>query len=89
MNPANDDPAAKAIEAMSFNEWKQYISKRISVARIEAGMSQHELAARSGIDFDFIKRIERAEHSPSFFARSFIAIALNKPIDYFEAVSHV
>lgn len=49
--------------------------------REEKGLSQIELAKRSGVSQPFISQIEKGERVPSVFIAKKIAVALDKTVD--------
>ncbi len=49
--------------------------------REEKGLSQSELARRSGVSQAFISQIEKGEKVPTIFIAKRIAMALDKTID--------
>lgn len=61
-------------------QWVSYISKRIRDLRIAAGLTQEQLADRSGLTQSHICRLERGEHSPNGLTLSKIAKGLGVPI---------
>jgi DNA-binding XRE family transcriptional regulator len=62
-------------------QWTRFISKRIRKARKAAGLTQVELAERSGIPQSHISRLENGEHSPSAQTLKRLAQALNVPYE--------
>lgn len=64
-------------------KWVGWVSGRIREARKEAGLTQAQLAARSGLPQSHISRIENARHSPSRATIEKIAAALNRHVDHF------
>lgn len=61
---------------MNLQEWLILLSRRIRHHRTTQHMTQGELAERSGLSLDFIRRVEVMEHSPSYWSRCKIAKAL-------------
>ena len=48
-----------------LQKWIDYVSGRIRDARRESGLTQEELAERSGLPLSHISRLESGKHSPS------------------------
>lgn len=67
-----------------LTKWNEWVSKRIKEARVEAGLTQEQLAQRTGLPQSHISRIENAKHSPARATIEKIAKALEKPIEYFD-----
>lgn len=65
-------------------KWTKFISKRIRKARKAAGLTQVELADRSGIPQSHISRLENGEHSPSAQTLQRLAKALNVPCEHLD-----
>lgn len=57
--------------------WAEHIGKKIRILRENAGLTQIELAQKSGLPQSHISRIENAEYSPTNFTLERIAKALN------------
>ena len=68
-----------------MNRWLRRVSGRIREARKNAGLTQNELAAKSGLPQSHISRIENARHSPSHATREKIARALGIPVSRLDA----
>jgi ribosome-binding protein aMBF1 (putative translation factor) len=60
-----------------LQRWVDYISARIRELRIAAGLTQTQLAERSGLPQSHISRLEAAQHSPSHATLQKLAAALN------------
>jgi DNA-binding XRE family transcriptional regulator len=69
--PAADSPLAA---------WLSTVSGRIKSLRTAAGLSQAELAARSGLPQSHVSRLEAAKHSPTRLTLEKIATALGRPL---------
>ena len=55
--------------------------------RLELGLSQKEVAERSGYTEEYIGKLERREHTPSLTAALMVSKGLEKdPIDTFNAI---
>ena len=67
----------KAASDSQLDEFKVRIGKTLRLARQESGMTQEELARKSGLPQSHISRIERGEHSPSYKTVKAIADALS------------
>ncbi|MEX0717449.1 MAG: helix-turn-helix transcriptional regulator [Planctomycetaceae bacterium] len=86
------DQAGGTIRAMNLCEepddalrgWIGFISERIREARSEAGMTQDELAEKSGIPQSHISRLESGKHSPTAKTLEKIAEALGISMGRFD-----
>lgn len=67
-----------------LQKWVDWVSKRIRDARTEAGLTQEQLAAKTGLPQSHISRIENAKHSPARATIEKIAKALDKPVTFFD-----
>ena len=63
-----------------LKKWIDVVSERIRHSRIEAKLTQQELADRADIPQSHISRLENGKHSPSFATLEKIAAALNRPV---------
>jgi transcriptional regulator with XRE-family HTH domain len=64
---------------------KAWVGRNIRGARKATGLSQFQLAERSGLSTDFIGKVERGTTSPSLESLKAIADALHLPLrDLFE-----
>jgi DNA-binding XRE family transcriptional regulator len=70
-NPQRTEKVAK---------WSAYAGKRVRELRKEAGVTQEQLAEKSGLPQPHISRIENGEVSPTRFTLEKIAKALGKTI---------
>ncbi|QDV56400.1 helix-turn-helix domain-containing protein [Rosistilla oblonga] len=61
-------------------KWIEYVSKQIRTERKQAGLTQEELARKSGIPQSHISRLENGEHSPSFLTLEKLADAMKIPV---------
>jgi ribosome-binding protein aMBF1 (putative translation factor) len=77
--PLDDAPAPAALR-----RWMKTIGSRVREARRRAGLTQAQLAERSGIPQPHLSRLERGEHSPSAITRKKLAAGLGLPPDAFE-----
>lgn len=64
--------------------WMTFFADRLKQARHEAGLTQLELSAASGIPQSHISRLEHAQHSASAKTVEKLAKALNKPVSWFD-----
>lgn len=64
--------------------WMQWISHRIREARDSAGLTQVELAERSGLPQSHLSRLEQAKHSPTGKTLEKIASALGLDMSHFD-----
>lgn len=67
-----------------LTKWNEWVSKRIRDARTQAGRTQEQLAAETGLPQSHISRIENAKHSPARATIEKIAKALGKPLEFFD-----
>jgi DNA-binding XRE family transcriptional regulator len=67
-----------------FQKWLAWISKTIHDRRHEAGLTQEQLASKSGLPQSHISRLENGRHSPSRYTLEKIARALNLPVNSFD-----
>lgn len=67
-----------------LQRWKDWVSQRIRAIRSEKGLTQEQLAERSGLPQSHISRIETAKHSPSRATLERIAAALEVPAATFD-----
>jgi len=63
-----------------FQEWTDFISKKIRAEREAAGLTQQQLAEKAGLGQSHISRLENGEHSPSHLTLEKIACALGKAV---------
>ena len=64
--------------------WKDFISEKVKTIRVGMGLTQSELAARSGIPQSHVSRIENGVHSPSRKTLEKLAAALEVPLSHFD-----
>jgi DNA-binding XRE family transcriptional regulator len=67
-------------DARGLKKWIDFVSQRIVDARTTAGLTQHQLADKSGLPQSHISRLERGKHSPSRVTLERIAAALEIPV---------
>jgi DNA-binding XRE family transcriptional regulator len=67
-----------------LQKWMDYVGKRIRERRESAGLTQEELAARSGLPQSHISRLENSKHSPSRSTLEKIASALKISVAEFD-----
>jgi ribosome-binding protein aMBF1 (putative translation factor) len=63
-----------------LKEWMGLVAGRIREARKGAGLTQEELAERTGLPQSHISRLERGEHSPSHLTLEKLAKGLQVPL---------
>lgn len=64
--------------------WIEYVSQRILEARTSAGMTQVQLAEKSGLLQGHISRLEKGQYSPTAKTLEKIAKATGKELSYFD-----
>jgi DNA-binding XRE family transcriptional regulator len=67
-----------------YRKWVSWISARVNEERKLVGLTQEQLAEKSGLPQSHISRIETGKHSPSHATLEKIAKALNKPMTVFD-----
>jgi len=67
-----------------LQKWMDYVSGKIKTLRLEAGLTQEELAKKSGLPQSHISRLEKAKHSPSRSTLEKIAAALGVEVVEFD-----
>lgn len=67
-----------------LQRWVDWVSKKIREARQEAGLTQEQLAQKTGLPQSHISRIENAKHSPARATIEKIASALERPVSFFD-----
>lgn len=60
-----------------MRDWRQTVGANIGRLRRARGLTQEELAFRSGIDLTYMGGIERGRRNPSLMVMARIAKALN------------
>lgn len=83
--------SAKVFDTDGFtvetSKWLAYISSKIKDARKAAGLTQTQLAEKSGLPQPHISRLENGEHSPSRKTLERIANALGVDVQAFDPCS--
>lgn len=79
-----EQPEKEAETGTGLQRWINFVSERIRTLRKEAGLTQEELAERSGLPQSHISRLESGKHSPSRVTLEKIAAALGLPIGRFD-----
>jgi DNA-binding XRE family transcriptional regulator len=67
-----------------LQSWIAYVSKRIRETRKAGGLTQQQLAERSGIPQSHISRLEAGKHSPSGLTLRKLAKALGVAVQVFD-----
>jgi DNA-binding XRE family transcriptional regulator len=67
-----------------LKKWLDFVSERIRSLRTEAGLTQAQLAERSGLPQSQISRLENGQQSPSRVTIEKIADALCQPVAAFD-----
>lgn len=65
-------------------KWLEFVSKKVRDARVEANLTQEQLAGKSGLPQSHISRIETGKLSPSRRTLERLAQALGKPVTDFD-----
>lgn len=68
----------------ALQQWTTFVSGRIQQARQEAGLTQDQLAMKSGLTQSHICKLEHGLHSPTAMTLKKIADALQRPVSYFD-----
>lgn len=63
-----------------LQKWMNDVGRRLHKARKSAGLTQMELAEKSGIPQSYLSRLERGEHTPNAMTIEKIGRALNVPV---------
>ncbi len=79
-----ESPSNSSRHPPELSKWIKYVSQRISEARSSAGLTQAELAEKSGLPQSHISRLESGKHSPSHTTLRKIAGALGLPVSTFD-----
>jgi DNA-binding XRE family transcriptional regulator len=79
-----ETPSDSSQQASGLSKWIDFVSRRIAEARSEAGLTQAELAEKSGLPQSHISRLESGKHSPSHATLQKIAGALGLPASTFD-----
>lgn len=78
-----DDELAEPLDRMSEEQKERiYIGKRIAILRAQQGMTQQELAEKSGIKREHVSRIEAGKYSVGLDILSKVAKAFGTNIDF-------
>jgi transcriptional regulator with XRE-family HTH domain len=65
---------------VEFDDLQQSLAEQIRALRLEAGMSQEDLAFNAEIDRTYISQLERGIANPSLLILSKVADALNRDL---------
>ncbi len=68
----------------SNENWLKFVSGQLRKAREDSGMTQGELAAKTGLQQSHISRLEKGEHSPTQKTLKKIAEALGVETSFFD-----
>ncbi|MBC7816396.1 MAG: helix-turn-helix transcriptional regulator [Planctomycetaceae bacterium] len=68
----------------ALKNWLTYVSTKIKAARTQAGLTQDQLAAKSGLPQSHICKLETGLHSPTAKTLEKIATALGLSASYFD-----
>jgi DNA-binding XRE family transcriptional regulator len=79
-----EQPAQEAPAGEGLQKWMDYVGERIRSLRIRAGLTQSQLAEKSGLPQSHISRLEIGKHSPSRATIEKIATALGLPVSEFD-----
>jgi DNA-binding XRE family transcriptional regulator len=63
-----------------LQKWMNFVGGRIRALREQAGLTQAELAQKSGLPQSHISRLENSQHSPSRVTLEKLAAALGVPL---------
>lgn len=75
-------PASTASAEMT--NWTEFVSRKIRSLRLAAGLTQDELAAKSGLAQSHICRLELGQHSPNGATLEKLSRALGVELSEFE-----
>lgn len=79
-----ESPSEPKQLAHGLKSWISFVSRRITDERQAAGLTQAQLAEKSGLPQSHISRLESGKHSPSRATIEKIAIALGRPPSAFD-----
>lgn len=79
--PASVRVMADLGQSEALEKWKKYVGGKIRQAREAAGLTQGELAAKTGIPQSHLSRLENAEHSPTRKTLDKLAQAMGIPVE--------
>ena len=68
----------------SLGTWTGFVSDRVKKARLDAALTQEQLAEKAGIPQSHVSRIETGKHSPTQMTLQKIATALSLPLSHFD-----
>jgi DNA-binding XRE family transcriptional regulator len=77
-----DQTEAEPVSALK--NWTDFVSEKIRSRRTHAGLTQAELAKKTGLPQSHISRLETGAHSPSRVTLAKIAAALECPLSEFD-----
>ena len=76
--------ALSAGPSAELARWVEFVSQRIRKARLQADLTQEDLAERTGLPQSHISRLENGRHSPSRITLEKIAEATGRPLSDFD-----
>jgi DNA-binding XRE family transcriptional regulator len=76
--------ASDAESNPGLQKWIDWVSDKIRTCRKAAGLTQEELAEKSGLPQSHISRLENGQHSPSRATLEKIAAALGVEVSQFD-----
>ena len=76
MEPADEN----APFSPGLRKWVDFVAARIRELRLQAGLTQAQLAKRSGLPQSHVSRLEGGKHSPSRVTLEKLAAALGRPL---------
>jgi ribosome-binding protein aMBF1 (putative translation factor) len=82
MELSDDDDQSQA--GPGLRKWLDQVSERVRTLRSETGLSQSQLAAKSGLPESLIDRVEQGHQSPSRATIEKISRALDQPASAFD-----
>ncbi len=74
------EPTTDQQPGQGLQKWMGYVSQKIQSLRKKEGLTQQELAEKSGLLQSHISRLEAGKHSPSHATLKRLATALGVPV---------
>jgi len=78
------EQAAETEPGPTLQKWIDYVSDKIRAYRKTAGLTQEELAEKSGLPQSHISRLESGKHSPSRLTLEKLGAALGVSVREFD-----